>query len=358
MNKRTLLIAAVMAGILSGAKSWAGESRLSLTINPSATSGSNSSTFAHEPANSLAPHFLPPASSARPWVWWWWPGCAVTKPDITANLEAMARSGIGGVNIIGILDVKEEGVKRLPYLSPEWTEHLVWAVREARRLGMDADTSPVPGWAFGGAWVKPEESAALFEARSWQTGVIKIPFKRLVGNPKDPAPGKSKSLQLTCSINGQEQTFTGTDAADIEINAQPEQVRVTKALYGAFPDGPTLDLTAAATRLPGRSGSILQMVALMAPEFQSTHAMRLANATKSRPSACGATAQTGSSKVRVSTVPVAGWKECSLPSVRSTQSKHSWTESQTGPSPCSAGSSTASRASPDVISAGYWPGPG
>ena len=73
MNKRTLLIAAVMAGILSGAKSWAGESRLSLTINPSATSGSNSSTFAHEPANSLAPHFLPPASSARPWVWWWWP---------------------------------------------------------------------------------------------------------------------------------------------------------------------------------------------------------------------------------------------------------------------------------------------
>ena len=96
MNKRTLLIAAVMAGILSGAKSWAGESRLSLTINPSATSGSNSSTFAHEPANSLAPHFLPPASSARPWVWWWWPGCAVTKPDITANLEAMARSGIGG----------------------------------------------------------------------------------------------------------------------------------------------------------------------------------------------------------------------------------------------------------------------
>ena len=281
MNKRTLLIAAVMAGILSGAKSWAGESRLSLTINPSATSGSNSSTFAHEPANSLAPHFLPPASSARPWVWWWWPGCAVTKPDITANLEAMARSGIGGVNIIGILDVKEEGVKRLPYLSPEWTEHLVWAVREARRLGMDADTSPVPGWAFGGAWVKPEESAALFEARSWQTGVIKIPFKRLVGNPKDPAPGKSKSLQLTCSINGQEQTFTGTDAADIEINAQPEQVRVTKALYGAFPDGPTLDLTAAATRLIATStlteADIPSLDALMMKTAQVTQSKSLAS---------------------------------------------------------------------------------
>ena len=202
-----------------------------------------------EPANALAPHFLSPSPTARPWVWWWWPGCAVTKPDITANLEAMARSGIGGVNIIGILDVKEEGVKRLPFLSPEWTEHLVWAVREARRLGMDADTAPVPGWAFGGAWVKPEESAAVFEARSWQAGVIKIPVKRLVGNSKDPAPGKSKSLQLTCSINGQEQKFTRTDAADIEINAQPEQVRVTKALYGVFPDGPTLDLTAAATRL-------------------------------------------------------------------------------------------------------------
>ena len=250
MNQRTMVIAAILSGILAGTVGWAGESNPPRAVNGSAVkSASNRAALAAEPGNALAAHFLCPSASARPWVWWWWPGCAVTKPDITANLEAMARSGIGGVNIIGILDVKDVGAKRLPYLSPEWTEHLVWAIHEARRLGMDADTSPVPGWAFGGRWVKPEESAAVFEASFWQAGVIKVPVSRLLGRSKDPAPGKSKSLQLTCLINGQEQTFIGTEGKDIEIHAKPEQVRVMKALSGVLPDGPTLDLTTTAGTL-------------------------------------------------------------------------------------------------------------
>ena len=245
-----MVIAAILSGILAGTVGWAGESNPPRAVNGSAVkSASNRAALAAEPGNALAAHFLCPSASARPWVWWWWPGCAVTKPDITANLEAMARSGIGGVNIIGILDVKDVGAKRLPYLSPEWTEHLVWAIHEARRLGMDADTSPVPGWAFGGRWVKPEESAAVFEASFWQAGVIKVPVSRLLGRSKDPAPGKSKSLQLTCLINGQEQTFIGTEGKDIEIHAKPEQVRVMKALSGVLPDGPTLDLTTTAGTL-------------------------------------------------------------------------------------------------------------
>jgi len=43
----------------------------------------------------------------RPWTWWWWHGCAVTKADITTNLEALHRSGLGGVNIVCLLDVRE-----------------------------------------------------------------------------------------------------------------------------------------------------------------------------------------------------------------------------------------------------------
>jgi hypothetical protein len=36
---------------------------------------------------------------------------------------------------------------------------VVHAKREARRLGMDVNMSPVPGWAFGGPWV-PTAGAA------------------------------------------------------------------------------------------------------------------------------------------------------------------------------------------------------
>ncbi len=102
-------------------------------------------------------------AAAMPWTWWWWHGCAANKADITANLEALKESGIGGVTIVCLLDVKTDPAKKLPYLSPAWVDAVTFAIREARRLGMDADLAPVPGWAFGGPWVPKEESCARIE---------------------------------------------------------------------------------------------------------------------------------------------------------------------------------------------------
>ncbi|MCX6877939.1 MAG: glycosyl hydrolase [Verrucomicrobia bacterium] len=105
----------------------------------------------------------------RPWTWWWWHGSAVTKADITANLEALQRSGIGGVSIVCLLDVRDEQAVKLRYLSMEWIEAVAHAVREAHRLGMDADMSPVPGWAFGGPWVKRDDACS-------QVDVTRLPL--------------------------------------------------------------------------------------------------------------------------------------------------------------------------------------
>ena len=101
----------------------------------------------------------------KPWTWWWWHGSAVTKAGITANLEALQRSGIGGVNIVCLLDVRDDQAVKLRYLSKEWIEAVAYAVREARRLGMDADISPVPGWAFGGPWVTRDDACAVVEVK-------------------------------------------------------------------------------------------------------------------------------------------------------------------------------------------------
>ena len=40
--------------------------------------------------------FAAPPAAARPHVWWHWMNGNVTKAGITADLEAMAKAGIGG----------------------------------------------------------------------------------------------------------------------------------------------------------------------------------------------------------------------------------------------------------------------
>ena len=101
----------------------------------------------------------------RPWTWWWWHGSAVTKADITANLEALHRSGLGGVNIVCLQDVRDEGIVKLSYLSKEWMEMVAHAVHEAHRLGMEADISPVAGWALGGPQVSINDACSIVDVR-------------------------------------------------------------------------------------------------------------------------------------------------------------------------------------------------
>ena len=40
--------------------------------------------------------------SARPHTWWHWMNCNVSRADITADLEAMKRAGIGGAQLFHV----------------------------------------------------------------------------------------------------------------------------------------------------------------------------------------------------------------------------------------------------------------
>ena len=83
--------------------------------------------------------FRNPPAEAKPQVWWHWMAGNVTRAGITADLEAMARVGIGGAILfdagLGIRWGVPEGP--LVFNTPEWYETVRFAAQEAKRLGLE-----------------------------------------------------------------------------------------------------------------------------------------------------------------------------------------------------------------------------
>ena len=108
-------------------------------------------------ADDLLDGFRSPPRAARPQVWWHWMNGNVTKEGITADLEAMARVGIGGAFVFDVSDSIPEGP--VGFATDEWMEMLRHADAEARRLGLALGLSNCSGWSSsGGPWVAPADS--------------------------------------------------------------------------------------------------------------------------------------------------------------------------------------------------------
>lgn len=99
--------------------------------------------------------FVTPRDDNNLWCYWYWIGDDISKEGITKDLEAMKRSGIG-VALIGNINPEEKDGK-VPMLSEDWWDHMVHAVNEGKRIGVDIGAFNCPGWSqSGGPWVKPE----------------------------------------------------------------------------------------------------------------------------------------------------------------------------------------------------------
>lgn len=99
--------------------------------------------------------FQKPPADARPHTWWHWMNGNISAAGITRDLEAMARVGIGGVQIFDV----GTGIPKGPIvsLSPEWFALMKHAAAEADRLGLSLTLHNCPGWSStGGPWVTPE----------------------------------------------------------------------------------------------------------------------------------------------------------------------------------------------------------
>ena len=105
----------------------------------------------------LAQSFQRPPAAARPWVYWYFMDGNLTREGMTADLEAMKKAGIGGAIFLEV----DIGIPRGPvkFMSPQWQDLVVHALREADRLGIQIALGTGPGWCgTGGPWLKPEQT--------------------------------------------------------------------------------------------------------------------------------------------------------------------------------------------------------
>lgn len=104
-----------------------------------------------------------PPDSTRVCTRWWWFGCAVTREEITRELDFMKEAGIGGVELQILYPVEpddpEKNVKNHFYLSPEYFDYIAFAAEEAYKRNMTFDMTLGSSWPFGGPFV-PEELSA------------------------------------------------------------------------------------------------------------------------------------------------------------------------------------------------------
>jgi hypothetical protein len=95
--------------------------------------------------------FQNPPDSAKPGVYWYFMDGNLSREGMTKDLESMKAAGISNLVFleVGI------GVPRGPvnFMSDEWQELFVHAVREAERLGIKILMGAGPGWCgSGGPW--------------------------------------------------------------------------------------------------------------------------------------------------------------------------------------------------------------
>ncbi len=105
--------------------------------------------------------FLAPPKVYYPETWFHLIGGNVSKTGITADLEAIARSGISGIQLFhGQFGGAWPGVSpQIACLSPLWEDAIRHAALECKRLGLRFTMQNCPGWAMaGGPWITPENA--------------------------------------------------------------------------------------------------------------------------------------------------------------------------------------------------------
>lgn len=186
-------------------------------------------------ANELEAGFAQPPDEAKPWVYWYFMDGNLTREGITADLEAMRASGIGGA----IFLEADLGLPRGPvkFMSPEWRQLFAHAVHEAERLGIELVLGAGPGWCgAGGPWVKPEQSMQHLVAS--ETKVVgPALLDRLLERPK-PRPPFFGEATLTPELAKQWSDFS-RDVAVLAFRTPKGNRRIAdadeKALYHRAP---------------------------------------------------------------------------------------------------------------------------
>ncbi len=138
----------------------------------------------------VADGFDNPPSEALPRVLWHWVNGNVSKAGITADLEAMKESGVGGALIFNVGMGKRIKSGPVSFNTPAWDEHVKFAASEASRLGLELTLCSCSSMCdCGGPWVAPSNS--MFSLTWSETRVPGgKPFKGVLPRTFDRKPDK------------------------------------------------------------------------------------------------------------------------------------------------------------------------
>ncbi|HVG43055.1 MAG TPA: glycosyl hydrolase [Chitinophagaceae bacterium] len=104
----------------------------------------------------------------KPWARWWWEGSAVTKKDLTANLEDYKKVGLGGLEVTPIYGVYGYEKDFIDFLSPKWMGMLDHTLQESKRLGLGIDLANGTGWPFGGPTITDKEASKTILYKTYE----------------------------------------------------------------------------------------------------------------------------------------------------------------------------------------------
>lgn len=111
----------------------------------------------------LSQLFKSPPQAAKPSGYWWWLYCNVDKASITRDLKAFSDKGIGSVLLVCSGNWGAGPIPSGPeFLSPEWKELFLHALKEAERHNITVDVNMAPGWNMGGPWITPDKACRWY----------------------------------------------------------------------------------------------------------------------------------------------------------------------------------------------------
>ena len=136
--------------------------------------------------------FQNPSKQYRPETWFHYINGNVDKDGITADLEAIAQSGLAGVQFFhggGIFADNWKGVKEPVYcLSENWEDLVTYTASEAQLLKLRFSMLNCPGWSMsGGPWIDFDHAMRrLVRSTTQVEGGKKVEVQ--LARPSNPAP--------------------------------------------------------------------------------------------------------------------------------------------------------------------------
>ena len=179
-------------------------------------------------ANTDIPH------EAKPKVWWFHGATRTTHEGITADLEAFREIGIGGVVYYDqVHEIYEEPSE---VFSPKWWADLIFAAKEARRLGLTFELNLSNGYAAGGPWIDAAHSmqrlVTVEEGEPIPDGFHEIATVSV------PAANKNDNTVRSITYSARAQSKSPTSA--MNIPCRPGQTGIVAANFTPLPPIGTL----------------------------------------------------------------------------------------------------------------------